>query len=193
MSLNRFFQANWPHFIVNTKEILNSNDFMSICIEIEEFVDFSWIFWENGVGCYGNGFDPHVPPLDVDDRAESIEEIHSFNLIYDTTVALLVNLNSKTRALFCSSRPDYCDCTLSASVWPSLRQTPGPSRPYPSDRTITQIGHWHRLLPNPKAISGWSSGNFQLTERQTQADLDDGKIWQLAVLCAVANYLKFLY
>ena len=33
-----------------------------------------------------------------------------------------------------SPRPP-CDGTPSASVWPSPRQTPGPSCPYPSDRT----------------------------------------------------------
>ena len=169
MSLNRFFQANWPHFIVNTKEILNSNDFMSICIEIEEFVDFSWIFWENGVGCYGNGFDPHVPPLDVDDRAESIEEIHSFNLIYDTTVALLVNLNSKTRALFCSSRPDYCDCTLSASVWPSLRQTTGPPDPYSLDRTPP-----HATMKRVDSRSAWSGPSDLDTK---ESDGQDSPQW----------------
>ena len=33
-----------------------------------------------------------------------------------------------------SPRPP-CDGTPSASVWPSPRQTPGPPRPHPSDRT----------------------------------------------------------
>ena len=36
----------------------------------------------------------------------------------------------------CSASPrSPCDGTPSASIWPSPRQTPGPSCPYPSDRT----------------------------------------------------------
>ena len=48
-----------------------------------------------------------------------------------------------------SPRPP-CDGTPSSPVRPSPRQTPGPSRPYPSGRirSSTVEGHFHRLLRN---------------------------------------------
>ena len=59
-----------------------------------------------------------------------------------------------------SPRPT-CDCTPSASVWPSPRQTPGPPCPHPPDRTpadasMKRVGapsawaaHRHSTRKNP--------------------------------------------
>ena len=55
-----------------------------------------------------------------------------------------------------SPRPP-CDGTPSASVWPSPGQTPGPSCPYPSDRTPPDA-----TMKHVDAQSAWSSPSKEL-------------------------------
>ena len=59
-----------------------------------------------------------------------------------------------------AARPT-CDCTPSASAWPSPRQSPGPSCPYPSDRTPPDA-----TMKRVDASLAWSS----------PSDLDNKKI-----------------
>ena len=52
-----------------------------------------------------------------------------------------------------------CDGTPSASVWPSLRQTPSPSCPYPSDRTPPSEPWSVRAAPRHGPALGLNTGS----------------------------------